>query len=76
MSEETRLATMHDLQSTEHRLTERLEKVETNLLTAFHEWARTYEVCAPGLGVTVRDFDERLGFIEERVAKLERHERQ
>ena len=51
---------------------EQLEKVETKLLTAFHEWARTYEVRARGAATAVAQFEERLGYIEERVARLER----
>jgi hypothetical protein len=51
---------------------ERIEITETKLLTAFHNWAQTFEVRARGTSAAVRDFDERLGMIEERVAKLER----
>jgi len=51
---------------------ERLGNTETTLLTAFHNWAQTYEVRSRGTSAAVREFDERLGFIEERVAKLER----
>lgn len=51
---------------------ERVETTETKLLTAFHNWAQTYEVHSRGTAMAVREFDERLGLIEERVAKLER----
>jgi len=51
---------------------ERIEATETKLLTAFHNWAQTFEVRARGVSAAVREFDERLGLIEERVAKLER----
>ena len=51
---------------------ERSEATETKLLTAFHNWAQTFEVRARGTSAAVREFDERLGMIEERVAKLER----
>jgi hypothetical protein len=51
---------------------ERIEHTETKLLTAFHNWAQTYEVRARGTSVAVREFEERLGFVEERLNKLER----
>ena len=51
---------------------ERVESTETKLLTSFHTWAQTYEVRARGTSSAVREFEERLGMIEERVAKLER----
>jgi hypothetical protein len=54
------------------RLEERLEATETKLLTAFHNWAQTYEVRQRGTSAAVREFEERLGMIEERVAKIER----
>ena len=51
---------------------ERSETTETKLLSAFHNWAQTFEVRARGTSAAVREFDERLGLIEERVAKIER----
>jgi hypothetical protein len=51
---------------------ERIEATETKLLTGFHDWAQTYEVRARGTSAAVREFDERLEIIEDRVAKLER----
>jgi DNA anti-recombination protein RmuC len=51
---------------------ERLENTETKLLTSFHNWAQTYEVRARGTVTIVREFEERLGFVEERLNKLER----
>jgi len=56
----------------ETRIYLRLEATETKLLTAFHDWAQTYEVRARGTSNAVRNFDERLGIIEERLGKLER----
>jgi len=64
------------LENTEAKLRqyvdERLEGTETKLLSAFHDWAQTYEVRARGTSAAVREFDERLGFVEERLNKLER----
>ena len=51
---------------------ERIETTETKLLSAFHNWAQTFEVRARGTSAAVREFDERLGLIEERLAKIER----
>ena len=53
-----------------------LERVETNLLTAFHQWAQTYEIRARGTTAAVHEFDQRLGLIEERLSRLERERRQ
>lgn len=60
---ETRLRTQFE---------ESIEATETNLLTAFHNWAQTFEVRARGTSAPVREYDERLIMIEDRVAKLER----
>lgn len=51
---------------------ERLENTGTKLLTAFHNWAQTYESRARGTITLVHQFEERLGFVEERLNKLER----
>jgi DNA anti-recombination protein RmuC len=51
---------------------ERLENTETKLLTAFHNWAQTYETRARGTITVVRQFEDRLGFVEERLNQLER----
>lgn len=59
----------------EERLNMRIEETETRLLTAFHNWAQTYEVRARGTTNAVREFDERLGMVEERLSRLERSPR-
>lgn len=51
---------------------ERSEETETKLLSAFHNWAQTFEVRARGTSAAVCEFDERLVMIEERLARLER----
>jgi exonuclease VII large subunit len=60
------------LESFSHHFEERLENTETKLLTAFHNWAQTYESRARGTITIVHQFEERLGFVEERLNKLER----
>jgi hypothetical protein len=56
----------------QHYTDERLENTETRLLTAFHNWAQTYEIRVRGTVATVRDFDDRLAAPETRVSELER----
>lgn len=71
---ENRLRTCVDGVETRLRtyIEERSEATETKLLSAFHNWAQTFEVRARGTSAAVREFDERVGLIEERVAKIER----
>lgn len=65
-------ARMDALDARMDALEARIEQVETSLLTAFHQWAQTYETRARGTSRAVAELDERLGFIEERVSRLER----
>jgi hypothetical protein len=51
---------------------EAVRQIETNLLSAFHTWARTYEVRSRSVSSAVVGFDERLALIEERLAEVER----
>ena len=71
---ETRLRIYIEERSEELKtyIEERSEATETKLLSSFHNWAQTFEIRARGTSAAVREFDERLGLIEERVAKLER----
>jgi hypothetical protein len=71
---ENRLRTCVDGVETRLRtyIEERSEATETKLLSAFHNWAQTFEVRARGTSAAVREFDERVGLIEERVEKIER----
>ena len=50
----------------------KLGVLENKLLTAFHDWAKTYEIRARGTTHAVVMFDERLSTIEERLSKVER----
>jgi hypothetical protein len=54
------------------RLGERIEKAETNLLTAFHGWTRSMEIRVRGVSGVTAGFDERLALAEERISELER----
>jgi hypothetical protein len=54
------------------RLEARVEKAETNLLSAFHGWARDMEIRVRGVSGMATGFDERLALAEERISELER----
>ena len=72
MEDDNAPATKADIRDLDAKIEARLERVETNLPTEFHKWAQTYEVRARGTSRAVHEFDERLGLIEERLARLER----
>jgi hypothetical protein len=71
---EERLGTRLDgrVEGLEGRVNARIEKVETNLLTAFHGWARAMEIRVRGVSGVTTGFDERLALAEERISELER----
>jgi hypothetical protein len=56
----------------EERVNARIEKIETNLLTAFHGWARPMEIRVQGVATMVLGFEERLALAEQRISELER----
>jgi hypothetical protein len=56
------------LDAMKQELMDRIETVETRLLTAFHDWARPVEIRLRALPM----IEERLGLLEERVSKIER----
>jgi hypothetical protein len=69
------------LDDMEKRLSERIAKVEglshvkeleTTLFNAFYALAQTYEVGVRGNSRFIANLDERLGYIEERLARMER----
>jgi hypothetical protein len=60
----------------EERVNDRIEKAETNLLTAFHGWARAMEIRVRGVAGVAAGFDERLALAEERISELERKRKQ
>jgi hypothetical protein len=49
-----------------------IEKVETNLLRAFHGWSRPMEIRMRAISGTVSGVDERIALVEERVSEIER----
>jgi hypothetical protein len=60
------------IQDLRTELLERLEKVETNLLTAFRNWSRGAEAHQRVNDILVRSYDDRIAALEERVGELER----
>jgi hypothetical protein len=56
----------------EARLEARIEKTETNLLTAFHGWARPMELRVGNMTTIVMGFEERMTLAEQRISQLER----
>ena len=50
----------------------RIEKTETNLLTAFHGWARPMELRVGNMTTIVMGFEERITLAEQRISQLER----
>jgi hypothetical protein len=64
------------IEGVEERFNARIEKVETNLLSAFHGWARAMEIRVRGVSGVTAGFDERLALAEERISELERKRKQ
>jgi DNA anti-recombination protein RmuC len=51
------------------QIDERIHDTETKLLKAFYDWARPVD---SRIGKTLPALDERLGWVEQRLAELER----
>jgi len=52
----------------EERLTESMRDMQTEVLRAFHDWARPTELKLRSLPA----IEERLGLLEERISRIER----
>ena len=59
------------LQQTREGLYQRLEQVETNLLTAFHQWASPADTRIRAHAAAIRALDVEQEALKDRVAKLE-----
>jgi hypothetical protein len=59
-----------ELSALEVRMLERIEKVETHMLTEFRMWARRSDTRQKASTILVNSFDERLGDLENQVAEL------
>lgn len=51
---------------------DRLERLETKLLTAFEKWASPNENRQRRYSAELREFESRLDYIEDRLKQLER----
>ncbi|MEQ1884038.1 MAG: hypothetical protein ABL967_03195 [Bryobacteraceae bacterium] len=71
MPDNNQTATKQDLLDLEDRLVERMRDMQTEVLRAFHDWARPVEIKLRTLPM----IDERLGLLEERISRLERGEK-
>jgi hypothetical protein len=76
MSEVTKQDLQDAVAELKSYIEQRSEKVETNLLSAFHAWARSMEIRVRNAGSMVTGFDERLALAEDRIAELERRKPQ
>jgi hypothetical protein len=76
MSEVTKQDLQNVVEELKKYIDQRSEKVETNLLSAFHGWARSMEIRVRNSGSMVTGFDERLALAEERISELERRKPQ
>jgi hypothetical protein len=66
------LSTMTSMLNSEREVTKAmLERVETSLLTAFHQWASPMEMRARSHAAVLRAHDVELESVSERVTKLE-----
>ena len=56
----------------EERIFERIERVETNFLSAFRDWSQPVGIRLANLRHDANAVEERLTLIEERLQRLER----
>ena len=61
-----------EIDALEERLLERMEKIETNLLRAFRNWATGSETRMKVNEILVHSFSDRLTAAEERISEIER----
>ncbi len=66
-----RPATKQDLDALREELIEQMRDMQTEVLRAFHDWARPVEIRLRALP----NIEERLGHLEERVSAIERRGR-
>jgi hypothetical protein len=52
-------------------ISERLEKVETTLLTEFHKWASPVELCSRSHAAALRALDAEVESLADRLKNLE-----
>jgi hypothetical protein len=65
-------ATKQDLLQLEDRLTEKMRDMQTEMLRAFHNWARPSEIKLRSQGATIAGLEERISLLEERLNDADR----
>jgi hypothetical protein len=65
-------ATRQDLLQLEDRLTEKMRDMQTEMLRAFHNWARPSEIKLRSQGATIAGLEERISLLEERLNDADR----
>lgn len=71
LSDEDKQWIAAQLQAAEERMSERMERVETSLLTEFHKWASPFEARMRSHTAVLRALDEEHELLADRVSKLE-----
>jgi hypothetical protein len=56
----------------EQRLTETMRDMQTEVLRAFHNWARPVEIKTRSLGAAIAGLEERISLLEERLNASDR----
>lgn len=72
MTDEDRQWFTEQFQALRQELEQRIEKVETSLLTEFHKWASPTEARLRTHTAALRAVDAELEYLSDRVTKLEK----
>ena len=71
LTDEDKRWILEHLQHLETRVNERMERVETTLLTEFHKWASPAEARNRTISAALRALDLEMEALSDRVKKLE-----
>jgi hypothetical protein len=71
LTDEDRRWISEQLDRVKTEFSEKLERVETNLLTEFHKWASPFEARQRSHSAALRAFDAELEYLGDRVKKIE-----
>jgi len=64
--------TKQDLHNMEERLIEKMRDMQTEVLHAFHNWARPSEIKSRAHGANIAGLEERISLLEERLNEIGR----
>ena len=65
-------ATKQDLHGMEERLIEKMRDMQTEVLHAFHNWARPSEIKSRSHGENIAGLEVRISLSEERLNEIDR----